>query len=142
MKVRAVERTLTELDHARLTRLVHRYKSGGLTSLPALPIEQVLATAQVVSSRQLAPDVVTMRSRVLLEDWQTGAQSPRTLCFPGEADADLDAIRASVLSPLGGRLLGRRVGATVHWRTPSDRERAATIRKLLFQPESSGEIAR
>lgn len=144
MEVLAVERTLTEVDHARLTRLVHSYKCGRPTLWPTLPIEQVLEAAKVVSWSRLSPDVVTMRSRVLLEDLQTGARSRRTLCFPGEADADADpdAGLVSVLSPLGGSLLGRRVGAAVRWPTPSGGILAAAILKVLFQPESSGEFTR
>lgn len=142
MEALAIEHTLTELDHARLTRLVHRYKCGRPTSSPTLPIEQVLQAAEVVPWSRLSPDVVTMRSRVLLEDLQTGARTRRTLSFPGEVEADQDAMRVSVLSPLGCSLLGRRVGATVHWPTPSGGQLAARILAVLFQPESSGEFAR
>jgi regulator of nucleoside diphosphate kinase len=80
-----------------------------------------------------------MHSRVLLKDPQTGTQSRVTLCYP--EDSDPGAGFVSVLSPLGWGLLGQRVGATVHWPTPSGAARAAEILGLLFQPESSGNFA-
>lgn len=139
MEMLALERTLTELDHVRLTNLVHRYKNVSPASSVTLPIEQVLDVADVVPSRQLPPDIVTMRSRVLMKDLKTGVNSRRTLCFPGDADTDSSSV--SVLSPVGGSLLGQRVGATVRWPTPSGGKRTAVILEILFQPESSGNYA-
>lgn len=139
MEVLAPERTLTELDHVRLTHLVHRHKRGSAAHGGILPIEHVLDAAEVVHGRQVQPDVVTMHSRVLLKDLQTGAQRQFTLCNP--ADADAGAGRVSVLSPVGWSLLGQRVGATVFWPTPSGTKLSAEILDILFQPESSGDFA-
>ena len=139
MEVLALERTLTELDHVRLTNLIHRHKCGRSASTPTLPIEDLLATADVVHWRQLPADVVTMHSRVLLKDLQTGVQSRLTLCYPDAANAS--AGHVSVLSPVGWSLLGQRVGATVYWPTPSGAKLAGEILGILFQPESSGDFA-
>jgi regulator of nucleoside diphosphate kinase len=139
MEVLALERTLTELDHVRLTNLIHRHKCGRSTFSAALPIEQVLDAADIVHWRQVSPDVVTMHSRILLKDPLTGTQSLLTLCYP--EDADPGAGFVSVLSPLGWSLLGQKVGATVHWPTPSGAARATEILGILFQPESSGDFA-
>ncbi len=125
MEVLALERTLTELDHVRLTHLVQRQKLGGTLASAALPIERVLDEANLVHWRQVPPDVVTMRSRVLLQDLQTGAQSELTLCYP--ADANASAGDVSVLSPVGWSLLGQRVGATVSWPTPTGGKLSAEI---------------
>lgn len=135
----AVERRLSELDHVRLSRLVHRHKGGRRTSPTTGPIEQLLGAAEVLSWPELPPDVVTMRSRVLLQDLQTGLTSRWTLSFPG--DAESGANRVSVLSPLGFSLLGQRAGATVRWSTPAGDTLAAVVLDILFQPESSGDYA-
>ncbi|MCB2020408.1 MAG: GreA/GreB family elongation factor [Rhizobacter sp.] len=139
MEVLALERTLSELDHVRLTNLVHRHKCGRSTFSSALPIEQVLDAADIVHWREVPPDVVTMLSRVELKDPQTGATSRLTLCYPEDADPAVGFV--SVLSPLGWSLLGQKVGTTVHWPTPSGAARAAEILGILFQPESSGDFA-
>jgi regulator of nucleoside diphosphate kinase len=55
MEVLVLERTLTELDHVRLTNLIHRHKCGWSTFSSALPIEQVLDAADIVHWRQVPP---------------------------------------------------------------------------------------
>lgn len=139
MEVLTLERTLTELDHVRLTSLVHRHKCGRLASSATLPIEELLDNADVVPWRDVAPDVVTMHSRIQLKDLQSGTHSELTLCYP--ADADAGAGYVSVLSPVGWSLLGQRVGATVYWPTPSGAKLSAEILGIAFQPESSGDFA-
>src|SRR5688572_10216971 len=81
MEVLALERTLTELDHVRLTNLVHRDSRDGSFFSRALHIEDDLDAAAIVPSRQVSPDVVTMNSQVLLLDPATGQRSQLTLCY-------------------------------------------------------------
>jgi regulator of nucleoside diphosphate kinase len=139
MEVLALKRTLTELDHVRLTNLIHRQKRGGPACSPTLALEQVLDAAEVVPWSQVSPGVVTMHSRVLLKDLRSGAQSRLTLCYPDDADAAAGFV--SVLSPVGWSLLGQGVGDTVRWPTPAGAELSAEILGILFQPESSGNFA-
>ena len=137
MEVVTLERTLTELDHARLLKL--RYRDAAVDGRPAqlLAIEDVLDAAALVPSREVAPDVVTMYSQAVLLDIQTGQRSKLTLCYP--ADAEPAAGFVSVLSPVGSALLGLRVGSVARWATPTGDEKAAEILAILFQPESSGD---
>lgn len=139
MEVLALERTLTELDHVRLTNLVQRHKSDRPALSAPMPIEHVLDMADTVPSREMSADIVTMYSRVMLKDLQTGAQSELTLCYP--ADADAGAGFVSVLSPVGWSVLGQRAGSVVRWPTPAGGELSAEIVSILFQPESSGDFA-
>jgi regulator of nucleoside diphosphate kinase len=139
MEVLALERTLTELDHVRLTNLVHRDRPTTRLPSRAAQIEDVLDSAAVVPSRQVSPDVVTMYSQVLLLDTATAERSQLTLCYP--ADAEPAAGFVSVLSPVGRSLLGLRVGCVARWPTPAGDERAAEIVAILFQPESSGDYS-
>ncbi len=122
------ERTLTELDAVRLDRL---RRQGA-----ALRMDDLLDTASVVPSREVAPDVVTMYSQVLVRDAQ-GSEQRLTLCYPDDAEPAAGFI--SVLSPVGLALLGLPVGSVARWRTPGGVLHSAEIVALLFQPEASGD---
>lgn len=130
------ERTLTELDHVRLARLI-RGSGQGPTQPPASAFDAMLDLADLVSSRKIAPDVVTMYSQVELADLATGQRSRLTLCYPSDAQPALGFV--SVLAPVGTSLIGRRVGSIARWLTPSGDRGAAEVVALLFQPESSGD---
>lgn len=128
-KTFAGERLLTELDHSRLNNL-----RGG-----ALPPELAdsLDSLDLVPSREVPPDVVTMYSQLILEDLASGKRQKLTLCYPGDAEPHNGFI--SVLSPVGASLLGLRVGAVARWRTPNGDACEAVVAALLFQPEASGD---
>ncbi len=131
------ERLLTELDHVRLTNLVHRRAHPAEASDPSTGIAAVLENAEIVPSRQIEPDVVTMYTQVQLADAATAMRSKLTLCYP--ADADPHAGFVSVLSPVGAALIGLRIGAVAQWQEPGGRPRTARVAAILFQPESSGD---
>lgn len=132
-----LERTLTELDHTRLTHLLRGNgaspQEAGIAALSA-----ALDAADIVPSRAVAPDVVTMYSRAELEDPGTGRRQVLTVCYP--EDAEPAAGFVSVLSPVGAGLLGLRVGMQAQWHTPGGRAAQAQVRALLFQPEASGDF--
>ncbi|WOB06040.1 GreA/GreB family elongation factor [Piscinibacter gummiphilus] len=124
------ERTLTELDHIRLARLTLPSGDEGL-------IDELLDSAELVSSRAVSPDVVTMYSQVELADLATGHRQRLTVCYPHDAEPSAGFV--SVLSPVGASLIGRRVGSIARWQTPHGDEGAAEVVALLFQPEASGD---
>ncbi len=126
--IRPVERTLTPLDHIRLTRLA---------SSAQLDMDELLSTCDLVAAPVIPPDVVTMYSQVLLADTQGGECSRLTLCYPVDAVPEKGFI--SVLSPVGNSLLGLRVGHVARWTLPDGAQRSAEIRAVLFQPEASGD---
>jgi regulator of nucleoside diphosphate kinase len=134
----STERTLTELDHVRLTHLLQR--QAGLPTPMLRQVGELLDLAEVVPSREVAPQVVTMYSQLMLRDLQLDTQSKLTLCYPADADPATGLV--SVLSPVGRALLGLRVGEVARWRTPAGQEQAARIEALLFQPEASGDYTR
>ncbi len=125
----AGEKLLTEIDFARLSKL---------RGVP-LPAELVdtLESLDLVPSREIPPDIVTMYSQVIVEDLDSHKRQKLTLCYPGDAEPHLGFI--SVLSPVGASLIGLRVGAIARWRTPNGDACAAEIVSLLFQPEASGD---
>lgn len=129
-------RTLTELDHVRISNLV-RQPSWRAAAGPDPAIDEVIEVADLVSSYDVAPNVVTMYSQVLIADTQTGEQRKLTLCYPHDAEPASGFV--SVLSPAGAGLLGLSVGQIASWTTPQGGRTSAEILGLLFQPEDSGD---
>lgn len=140
MEVVALERTLTELDHVRLLNLLRRDARGDGSASQLRAIEDVLDSSALVPSREVAPDVVTMYSQVVLRDTRSRLRNTLTLCYPADAEPTLGFV--SVLSPVGSARLGLRVGSMARWSTPGGDEKVAEILAILFQPESSGDYAK
>ncbi|MBA4108286.1 MAG: transcription elongation factor GreAB [Leptothrix sp. (in: Bacteria)] len=139
MEALVLERTLTALDHIRLLNVVRRQRHSDGFPTPRLEIEQVLDACTIVPPNQTPPDVVTMQSRVLLQELDTAQRRELTLCYPSDAKPGSGFL--SVLSPLGASLLGLKAGSVARWSTPAGEERAAEIVDILFQPEASGDYA-
>lgn len=124
-------RTLTELDHVRLSRLLERRADAAADAL-----ESTLAQCALVPSPQVAPDVVTMYSRVRVRD-ERGEPAVYTLCYPTDAEPAAGFI--SVLSPLGTALLGAHRGDRVEFTRPDGRIVQLELQEILFQPEATGD---
>lgn len=123
------ERTLTQLDVARLSRRLQSSTSSVLTDC--------LDEAAVVEPAQVSPDLITMNSLFTVEDLRTGETKKLMLCYPEDADPAKGYI--SVFSPAGTSFLGMRVGETAAWRSPQGQEHHALVKEVLFQPEASGD---
>lgn len=133
----APARLLTELDHLRISSLI---RNRGRLSVPeavAPVLEELMDVADLVDSREVPPNVVTMYSQVLIAEQPTGVRRQLTLCYP--ADAEPAAGFVSVLSPVGAGLLGLSVGQVASWDTPQGETACAEIVSMLFQPEQSGD---
>ncbi|HSN32815.1 MAG TPA: GreA/GreB family elongation factor [Ideonella sp.] len=133
VSVYADDRTLTELDAVRIRRCIRHAEPD---SAPYPPLDDVLDCAAVVPGRQVSADVVTMHSRLRLRLVPGGQRLEVTLCYPGHAAPAKGFV--SVLSPLGGALIGLRVGDVAQWSSPDGAPLRAEILELLFQPEASG----
>ena len=64
-------------------------------------------------------DVVQMGSRVSVVDLEFAEDGPETFMIVGSTEADPDEGKISNESPLGGALLGQKVGATVDVHAPA-----------------------
>lgn len=129
LPVAPTERTLTDLDFARLMKLSSAQASAAFSDM--------LDGAEVTSRHAIAADVVTMYSRIEVVDVHTSRRQLLTLCYPRDAEPAAGLI--SVLSPVGSSLLGLKVGDTARWVTPSGEACAAAIVALHYQPEDSGD---
>jgi regulator of nucleoside diphosphate kinase len=94
-----------------------------------------LRNAKRISQVNIPKTIVTMNSRVMLFDPQTGRQVILTLTYPH--NADLEKKKISVFSPLGVALLGATEGETITWEVPSGTSHLI-IKKVLYQPEAEG----
>ena len=122
-------RQLTPLDFARLRKV------AGFGAQPEL--DELLDEAEVIDSRQVAADVVTMYAQVEIEDLGTRGRQTLVVCYPADAEPAKGYI--SVLSPVGLALLGLQVGAVARWKAPGGSENAAKVAAIVFQPEASGD---
>jgi regulator of nucleoside diphosphate kinase len=126
------ERTLTDLDFARLTKLSSE-------QLPSA-FSEMLDGVELTSPRDIPADVVTMYSRIEVVDVHTARRQVLTVCYPRDAEPAAGFI--SVLSPVGSSLLGLRVRDIAKWLTPNGEQCAAEIVAIHYQPEESGDYTR
>jgi regulator of nucleoside diphosphate kinase len=103
-------------------------------------MELITQQAEIVPGARIAPDVVTVNSKVTFRDELSGVLNTVTLVYP--RDFSLSERRISVLSPVGRALLGRRVGDVAPLDVPGGAERRIRIVELHYQPEASGELTR
>lgn len=98
-------------------------------------LKQELDRAQVVLPQEIPPDVITMNSKVCLEDTESKEEETYTLVFP--EDADVQQGKISVLAPIGTAMLGYQVGDIFEWEVPAGM-RKLRVKSIIFQPEASG----
>lgn len=134
---RTREVRLTELDVVRLeSALMEILRTSPEEPQGAAELETLLDSAAIVPSARIEPGVVTMNSTVVLDAQPSGQQTTLTLVYPKDADAARS--RVSVLSPMGGALLGAHVGDMIRVVVPGYGERQFVVAALTFQPEASG----
>lgn len=137
----SMDRTIyiTRQDMERLRFLIESHKSRKARDDRDRPYLWTLGAeldrAVVIGADEVPPDVVTMNSRIRLQD------GPKawivTLVFPEDANPELD--RISVLAPLGAALLGCRATSTISFRVPSGTVRTCDLLSVLYQPEAAGD---
>ena len=129
---------LTELDVKRLREVIRDAASTEYRGSPYIDnLRSEMERAVVVAPQDVPADVITMNSRMLVEDTRTGEEMTITLVYPEEADVLQDKI--SVLAPIGTALLGYRVGDEVEWEVPEGISRLK-VKQILYQPEASGDL--
>lgn len=125
---------LTQDDLDRLLDLLEAYAAGaGGRRFERLEAE--LARARVVPPGQIPRDVVTMNSRVVFENEETGERREITLVYP--KDANIDSGKVSILVPVGTALLGLRVGQSIDWTLPSGQKYRYRVIAVPYQPEAA-----
>jgi regulator of nucleoside diphosphate kinase len=98
-------------------------------------LELELDRAQVLPREDMPANVVTMGSKVVFEDVDTGSRRTAVLVYPEEADVARS--RISVLAPVGTALLGLAVGESISWPVPNGRARTLRVVSIENQPEAT-----
>jgi regulator of nucleoside diphosphate kinase len=127
---------VTETDLERLERLIALQRRRESSACDAL--DEELARAEVVPSREIPPEVVTMNSRARFVDEDRGEEMEVTLVYPPDADATQG--RVSVLAPVGAALLGLTVGQSIEWPLPHGGTRRMRVSAVVYQPEAAGDL--
>lgn len=128
---------ITTQDKLRLTRLLNEFDTEGEDLQHLDDLRHELERAGVVTASDIAPDVVTMKSRVRVLDLDDICELEYTIVYPHEAN--LEKGRISVLAPIGTALLGYQEGDVVEWQVPGGKRRLK-IDAILYQPEASGDF--
>lgn len=129
---------ITEFDLERLEALLEKAdRRSSRESRNLDELEGELLKAEVVPSAGIPPDVITMNTRVCLQDLESSEEVVYTLVFP--ADADLESGKISVLAPVGTALIGYRTGDRITWPVPGGTKKLK-VKKILYQPEASGDF--
>lgn len=129
--------SITKFDFARLKELLAVANEFNRTRSDLKALAAELDSGHLVESRDVAATVITMNSHFRIRDLETKEEEEYTLVFP--ADADVEAGRISVLSPVGTAMLGYSEGETVEWPVPAGTRRMK-IEKILYQPEAAGDF--
>ncbi len=130
---------LTKTDYDRLMALVTVEVTGADPDRALLKeLEVEVERAIIVDSKEIDPDIVTMNSKVRIQDLDSGEENEYTLVYPMAEDFSQGKI--SVLVPLGTALIGFRKGDVVEWKVPGGLRRIK-IKKVLYQPEAAGDFS-
>lgn len=129
---------ITVHDMERLQKLIEVMSDRDRKSKPYIDrLEEELDRAHILEADQIPPDVITMNSKVRLQDLNSREETVYTLVFPGKANAGENAI--SVLAPVGTALLGYREGDVIEWQVPAGTKRLKVL-EVMYQPERSGDF--
>jgi regulator of nucleoside diphosphate kinase len=101
-------------------------------------LAQELAAAQIVPAAEIPEDVVTLYTRMRLRFLRPRSTVSCQIVLPTELN--FSAGRASVLSPLGTALIGRREGDDVDY-VVRGVPRRVRIAEILYQPETAERVS-
>ncbi len=136
MKAKTKKIYVTETDMQRLKELVRTFTATETRDKKGLMLlQQELERAQIVTSKKVSQQVVTMNSKVKLLNLSDDKEMTIQVVYPWEVNVDEGKI--SVLSPIGTAILGYKVGDTIEWMVPVGM-RKLRIEEILYQPEASG----
>lgn len=131
---------LTNLDATRLTEFANELlRRAEVLADAARTLMRLLNSARVVPSEAIPADVVTMNSKVIVEDRATGKRKEASVVYP--TDADPARGKLSVFSPVGKTLLGLKVGDEANLPAPFHGAGRIKVIDILYQPEAAGDLS-
>ena len=124
----AIQMIDTEADRLTELALQKQYELNRIYELLLGEIDR----AKICRADAIPADVVTMGSQVTFQDEKTGTERTVELVYPGQAD--IDAGRVSILTPIGAGLIGLRTGQSIMWPDRGGADHRLTI-VAVKQPE-------
>jgi regulator of nucleoside diphosphate kinase len=127
---------LISVPDAERLLLQSRFVRNQLEAAILSDLEARIRTAKLLDPSAVPPDLVTMNSRIVLRDADSGCQTIFTLAFPSCATTRNG--RVSILTPLGSILLGARTGQKLTCPI-SGAITTVVVEAILHQPEAAGD---
>lgn|SRR5690606_12268318 len=125
---RLPEILVTRGEHARLMTLAEHALDRNQSAATAERLLDELSRARVVADGALPDDTIAVGREIDYLDQTSGRTHTVRLVNP--PDANIDAGRISVLSPIGAALLGLSVGQTIDWPVPDGSLRRVEVRAV------------
>lgn len=125
---RLPEILVTSSEQARLMTLAEHAVDRNQSVATAERLLDELARARVVADGALPDDTIAVGREIDYLDQHSGRTHTVRLVNP--PDANIDAGRISVLSPIGAALLGLSVGQTIDWPVPDGSLRRVEVRAV------------
>ena len=118
--------TVSTADFESLQRLA----SAAASKFPRTAdfLRREIDRANLLECTQTVPGLVAMGTKLEFRDDVTGRVRRVTLVYPHEAD--LDAGKISVLTPVGAALIGLSVGQSIEWQSPTGGWRSLTVLRV------------
>jgi len=117
---------ILETDYQRLLKLIEQNDTA---SADMLDVE--ISRADIVKAKDFPSNVVTMDSVVTFIDLDSNEEKTISLVYP--ADANVDEMKISILSPVGSALFGLRIGGKIDWPVQGKIRRLKVV--TVVQPE-------
>jgi len=131
--MKAPDIVMTHSDHQKLSALL--LDPPASVQMTAERLDEELSRARVVASSAVGSDVVTMNTRVIVEELTSNARRIVTVVYPDEADHEEGLV--SIFSPLGSALIGLRAGQTIEWSLRGGPPARYRVGAVLYQPEAA-----
>jgi len=121
---------MRESDADRLSELAMQIEAAQPQLAAMLTTE--IDRARIVADARLPATVVAMGSTVRFADETAGTERTVQLVYPHQAD--IEAGRLSILTPVGAGLIGLGAGQSIVWRDRSERERVLRVVEVRQPP--------
>lgn len=119
---------VTASEHARLSVLAEHALEQPGNEATATRLLDELSRARIVADDALPAGAIAVGREIEYLDRHTGRSHTVRLVNP--PDADIDAGRISVLSPIGAALVGLSVGQSIDWPVPDGSVRRVEVRAV------------
>lgn len=129
---------ISKTDAKRLEDLLDAVSGDNTPIADALDAE--ISRADIVDSKDMPKDVVTMNSKVKFKVLSNNETFCLTLVYPKDMKDSGETI--SILAPVGSALLGLKEGETIEWTKPGGGLLKVKIEEVVYQPEREGEMHR